>query len=323
MPRGKSDQSRRLIQAAIRILTDIQPCGVRAVCYQLFVERLTPSMAKPVTNEVGRHLGDARDADLFDWHWIVDNTRVTREAGTWASFGALLDTAQRKYRYDRWQLQPRRCMVWSEKDTVFGTLEPVLDGYGVRYQALHGHASDTKIREHCEASWDLDEPLKVFYVGDYDVAGMDMSERDLRNRIHRYRGNIDLQRIALTHADTLDLGRRLGYPAADKGPRVEGGRQIRGDLRYPWYVATYGDWCWELDALNPNVLRQRVEDAITSLIDWPAWERADRVDAAERSAGEAFVAEWEHFRRHFGGAPLPESRCAPDANSMGVAESGT
>ena len=38
--RGKSKASLQLIDAAIRILEEIQPASVRAVCYRLFVEKL-------------------------------------------------------------------------------------------------------------------------------------------------------------------------------------------------------------------------------------------------------------------------------------------
>jgi len=320
MPRGKAEKSLTLIEHAIEILAQIKPCGVRAVCYQLFIRQLTPSMAKTVTNEVGRHLGDAADAGLFDWHWLVDDTRIERGAGTWSSFGDLLQSAQRGFRRDRWQDQAEHCVVFSEKNTVLGTIAPVLDAYGVDFLPLHGHSSDSKLRQWCEYSRTLARPLHVFNIGDYDVAGMDMSERDLRARIRRYRGNILLHRIALVREDTLEpdaehpqrLGAALSYPASDKGPRCKkcnrpwtgptsarcpcGGEYTRGDLRYPWYVRTYGQRCWELDALNPNVLRQHVTDAIRSLIDFDAWRRAELIDEGERAAAAEYIQTWESFR---------------------------
>ena len=43
MGRGKSSASLALIDAAARILEEIQPASVRSVCYRLFTEgRITP-----------------------------------------------------------------------------------------------------------------------------------------------------------------------------------------------------------------------------------------------------------------------------------------
>ena len=95
-----------------------------------------------------------------------------------------------------------------------------------------------------------------------------MSERDLPERLDRYGGQVDLKRIALNKADT----RRLpGFDVATKSK----------DPRHQWFVRKYGRRCWELDALNPNALRQRVRLAIWSYIDQQvvgarAPDRADR-----------------------------------------------
>jgi len=289
MGRGKALKSLELIAAARRILEEIQPCGVRAVCYRLFVAKLINSMAKNNTNNVSRLLTDARDDPQyeFDWDWIVDATRPKRRVSQWRDFGALMRAAQLQYRRSYWQDQPELCAVWSEKNTVEGTLAPVLDQYGVDFLPLKGNSSTTIVREESAFTWEDERTLNVFYLGDYDPRGMSMSERDLPRRLTKYQGNINFRRIALTEADTRQLGRALSFPASDK----------QTDTCYPWFVANYGDWCWELDALNPNVLRARVEEAIRSVIDWDAWNRAMRVEAAERVTGEEFLKGWNQFAK--------------------------
>lgn len=44
--RGKSQKSMALIKAAGRIMREIEPASVRAVCYRLCTEGLIPYMAK-------------------------------------------------------------------------------------------------------------------------------------------------------------------------------------------------------------------------------------------------------------------------------------
>jgi len=178
--------------------------------------------------------------------------------------------------------------VWSEKGTVRGTLAPVLNEYGVGFQVTHGHSSATQVHAAAEDSTRDDRPLIVLYVGDWDVSGMHMSEVDLPERIARYGGTAQLYRVALTEADHG----LPSYPASDKGPTERG----RGDTRYPWYVAHYGARCWELDAMDPNALRERVRDHIEALIEPKAWARSERVGKAELDSLENFLGRWPHHK---------------------------
>jgi hypothetical protein len=55
----------------------------------------------------------------------------------------------RSYRRDFWQQQPERVEVWSEKGTIRGVLQPVLDEYGVGFRVMHGFGSATTIAPSC------------------------------------------------------------------------------------------------------------------------------------------------------------------------------
>jgi hypothetical protein len=44
----------------------------------------------------------------------------------------------------------------------------------------------------------------------------------------------------------------------------------------------HGDECWELDAMDPNELRARVENEIRSLIDQEEWDRCLDLEKDER-----------------------------------------
>lgn len=83
MGRGKSVEKVRLIVAAKDILREIQPCSVRAVCYQLFNRKLIPSMGKNDTNRVSNQLRDARESGLIPWGWILDETREAECIRAW------------------------------------------------------------------------------------------------------------------------------------------------------------------------------------------------------------------------------------------------
>jgi hypothetical protein len=59
----------------------------------------------------------------------------------------------------------------------------------------------------------------------------------------------------------------------------------------------YGPLCWELDALNPVVLRERVEKAIFGEIDTAAWGRCVLGERAEQDTLKSYMHQWESICR--------------------------
>ena len=114
----------------------------------------------------------------------------------------------------------------------------------------------------------------MLYVGDFDPCGMFMSEQDLPDAARRIR-----RRSRNGEADCADAARQVGglpsFPATDK----------KKDPRYNWFVGNYGARCWELDAMDPNDLRDCVEEAIVRV------DRARGVGTLrDRQPGRAGIA---------------------------------
>lgn len=281
--RGKSQKSLNLITAATDILREIQPATVRAVCYRLFVAGLIPSMSKNSTGKVSKQLVYARENGIIPWHWIVDETRSAERASVWDSTDQIIDSAMRGYRRDNWQDQPRRLEVWSEKGTVRGTIWPVLSAYGVTFRVMHGFGSATTLNNVAAMSAYSEKPLTVLYVGDYDCSGMCMSEVDIPQRLARYSGKATIRRIALTDDDVAPGTALPHFEAETK----------TGDSRYRWFVSRYGNKCWELDAMSPVDLRQRVESAILDMLDTDAWNHALAIEQVEIASMREFQQHWK------------------------------
>ena len=194
--------------------------------------------------------------------------------GRWSGsqHGAILPTTRfavaYSYRRDFWDQQPLRVEVWSEKGTIRGVLQSVLDEYAVSFNVLHGFGSATSV--YGAAQSDNERPLVVLYVGDWDPSGLCMSERDLPERLARYGGDhVTLKRVALTEDQLHGLP---SFPAADK----------KKDKRFAWFAKSYGDRCWELDAMDPGDLRACVKNEIERLIEPTAWARCVHVNKAEQ-----------------------------------------
>jgi len=108
-----------------------------------------------------------------------------------------------------------------------------------------------------------------------------MSEQDLPTRLFEYGAdeNVTLRRIALTRDQVTGLP---SFSATDK----------RKDPRFRWFAANHGDHCWELDAMDPNDLRDCVEAAIRKLIEPTAWARCETVNKAEQESLRTIIANW-------------------------------
>jgi hypothetical protein len=280
--RGMAQGSLDLIEAMRAIAEAAQPITGRGVGYKLFTQGLIPSMERNEMRRVYRLLLKAREDGIIPWEWIVDETRSLERVATWDDPDQYARIVAISYRRDFWNHQPLRVEVWSEKGTVRGVLSPVLDEYAVGFRVMHGFSGATTIND--VAHDDDGRELIVLYVGDFDPSGLFMSEVDLPARLAKYDGDhVTLMRIALTVEQLEGLP---SFAAVTKSK----------DPRYKWFVANHGRECWELDAMDPNDLRDCVEQEIKVLIEPVAWERCEVVNRAEQESLRSILAEWPRRR---------------------------
>ena len=150
--------------------------------------------------------------------------------------------------------------------------------------ALHGFNSATKVYELAQEIRADKRTHSFLYVGDYDPSGLFMSEKDLPARISEYGGDhVVLKRTALTREQVAELP---SFPVTNK----------RKDPRYRWFVRNHGARCFEIDALDPNVLRHCVENAIRKYIEPVAWSRCELVNSAELESLRKVLGRWGKAR---------------------------
>jgi hypothetical protein len=280
--RSRGQRSLDLIDAMLRIAAAAHPITGRGVGYKLFSENLIGSMGRKDMAAVYRLLKLAREDGTIPWGWIVDETRELERVASWDDPDDYADCVAISYRRDFWRQQPVRVEVWSEKGTVRGVLQPVLDEYAIGFRVLHGFGSATIINDVAESN--NDRPLIILYIGDFDPSGMFMSACDIPERLRRYGGNhVSIERIALLPRDCDRLGRRPAFNVSEK----------KKDPRASWFKRTYGQWCWELDAMDPNDLRARVEVMIERHIEPVAWERCRIINEVERESLRDVLDQWK------------------------------
>jgi hypothetical protein len=198
----------------------------------------------------------------MDWHAIEDRTRKLETLAHWENPQSIMNAVIEQYRLDKWAAQTYRPEVWVEKEALVGVVASICEKYDVPYFACRGYNSQSaqwqagvRFKEYAEGGQD---PI-IFHLGDHDPSGIDMTE-DNRKRLSLFAGHeVELIRLALNYDQVQQYN-----PPPDPAKM--------SDSRFKGYVEQFGDECWELDALDPQVIVALIEDAILGILDTSQWE---------------------------------------------------
>lgn len=233
-------------------------------------------------DRLGSLVNDARLAGLLDWEYLVDRTRPLRQATTWDSPKQILEAATRGYQLDPWKEQPFYVEVWVEKDALLGVVAGVADRWRVPYLACRGYFSQSAQWRAAQRLWPQvkrGKMVRVIHLGDHDPSGIDMS-RDNADRLDLMAGEgIVVKRLA------LNMNQVEQYAPPPNPTKIT-------DSRANGYIERFGEECWELDALEPQVIEGLIEGAIAECVNTRAWRRSMEQEEANRSRLSALTTQW-------------------------------
>lgn len=291
-PPGMKSSTRDVIEKANEIIATYEAQGYNLTLRQLYYQFVSRDLIANKQTEYKR-LGDivskGRRWGMIDWDAIVDRTRGLKSLGTWESPQDIVSAIARQFRYDLWLAQPYYVEVWFEKDALMGVFERVANRLRLPYFSCRGYTSDSEVWGAAQrlrqvqrgAAGLFHEPIDphprkvvVLHFGDHDPSGLDMT-RDIRDRLTLFGApRVDVRRLAL-NMDQVEQYEPPPNPAKETDSRFEG------------YRAEHGDESWELDALEPSVLADLVEDEVNTVRDddlWDEWDRNERRTRAELGA---------------------------------------
>lgn len=150
------------------------------------------------------------------------------------------------YEVEWWENQENYIEVWSEKKALQGVFEEECNNYNVGLACCKGYPSITFLFDASKRFKNVkDKKIILLYFGDFDPSGMDI-ERTIKENVQRLGCAVDIKRIALNKEQVLSMN-LPGAPAKSTDTRTakwNGGRVV------------------ELDAIEPNTLKQMCEQAI-------------------------------------------------------------
>jgi hypothetical protein len=265
-----------MIDQANEILEEYAAQGfvltLRQLYYQ-FVARLFLANDDREYGRLGRTMTDVRRAGLVNWDHIEDRTRELETFSFWHSPVQAIRDVAHGYCENPWVSQLSRPEVWIEKAALIGVIGPACVRWRVPHMAARGYPSHSELYSAGKRfSLLLESGLTpiVFYLGDHDPSGLDMT-RSLEAELSLYaRHPIEVIRLGLN----LNQVRELRIPPI---PAKE------TDKCYEQYVRETGcSESWELDTLSPTFIDGLIERAISDLVDHEAWDEALDYEQANR-----------------------------------------
>src|SRR5262249_13758807 len=155
---------------------------------------------------VVRLLTDMRLSGKIPFGWIADNTRWMRKPRSYSSMEEALRRTAETYRRSLWDNQDGYVEVWLEKEALAGVLVEETGPWDVPLMVTRGYPSLSYLYEAACAIRALDKPAHLYYFGDYDPSGMDIT-RNVEERLRQFapEAQIHFARVAVTPEQINEL----------------------------------------------------------------------------------------------------------------------
>lgn len=275
---GKITYDQR-VRWANEIATDLSaylPLTLRQLFYQMVAKLLIPnteSQYKGLSSALAR----ARKEGSLEWGVIEDRTRPL-----YGSIGyqdqddylhRLLDYAYHHYKRRVMINQDYYIEVFVEKQALITPFTRASKDYALYVNMGRGYSSVTVLKDMAERLQEAEnegyQPL-VLAFSDLDPSGIDLVD-NLSRQFADFDLYIEVERVALT----IDQVESYDLPHDPKALKTT-------DSRYSTFLAKYGRYAVELDALDPPTLERLVHEGVQSRIDLTLFEREKERQDEER-----------------------------------------
>jgi hypothetical protein len=269
-------------ESLLDIVSEMQPMTVRQVFYQATVRGIIEKTEAGYTKVQTDLVWLRREGDL-PYEWLADNTRWQRKPRTFNGVKEALKETARFYRKNLWANADAYVEIWLEKDALAGVVFPVTADYDVPLMVARGYASLSFLHTAAEYINDLVVPAYIYHLGDFDPSGVNAGEK-IEETLCEMAPDAEIyfERIAVTprQIQAWDLPTR---PTKASDTRAK----------------NFGEISVELDAIEPEMLRTIVRDAIE--LHLPS-EEFEILKAAEDSERELITSLVERIATQGGEA---------------------
>lgn len=242
------------------------PVTVRQVFYLTVACGWIEKTEAEYKTTVCRLLADMRRTGEIDYRDVADNTRWMRKPCSYDSLTSTLTASQPSYRRSIWADQDQYVEIWLEKESLAGVLFDVTAKWDVPLMVTRGYPSLSFVYAAAESLAHEQRPCHLYYFGDRDPSGVDIPrfvEQQIRELAPRVDLTFDVVAVTAPQITTMRLPTR---PTKKADPRS---RNFKGQSV-------------EVDAIEPNALRDLCRRCIESHIDSDALRQTRHVEQRER-----------------------------------------
>jgi hypothetical protein len=263
-------QIEQLEAQILDVLRADHPQSTRHGFYRMTDPRLPEPVEKSEAGyrRVQDRLVKMRRSGAVPYGWIVDATRRGYFVNTFNSPSDFIRRMSGLYRSDLWACSDSYCEVWVESRSIAGVIQDLCQELAVSLYPSGGFTSLTLAFEAAETINDVHNgrDVLIFYIGDYDPAGVliDVAiERELRRHLDP-KINLSFERISITEQQVVE------YDLPTK-PRKAGERRAKHILSTV-----------EAEAMPAGLMRELLRDRIEALLPPRALMVSKAAEASER-----------------------------------------
>ncbi|MEN6316711.1 MAG: hypothetical protein ABFD25_20940 [Clostridiaceae bacterium] len=260
---------------------------LRQVYYQLVARDIIPNNERSYKN-TGNLISDGRMAGLIDWDAIIDRTRNLKKNSHWGSPADIVLSCAQQFQYDKWEGQHHYVEVWVEKDALIGVIERASRRLDIPFFSCRGYTSQSEMWSAAQRLIDQEDAGRqtvIIHLGDHDPSGKDMS-RDIVDRMNVFGASPIFSRIAL-NMDQIEEYNPPPNPTKLTDSRATG------------YISEFGEECWELDALRPEVIDALITSTVNRYIDISKFNKMKKKEQSARRILEAVSDNWERIQEDY------------------------
>lgn len=276
-----------ILAAAAKIVRSYDtPVTLRQLFYRLVSAELLRNKQSDYSQLSSRTAQGRREG------WFPRLLDQGREVSRYQTFDGVDDARSyiaRIYRRDRTEGQEFSIYLGVEKATLTSQLDSWFGDLGLPIVALRGYSSETLEREFRDDVLDAGRPAVLLYAGDFDPSGEDI----LRNFTERTAVDVMVEGCPMNSTEPLIRVERIALTPDqieeyDLPPQP--GKST--DSRAKGFEARHGELIQvEVEALDPDDLRQLFQGAIDEFFDTSTWEQVleqeeqDRAELAREDHG--------------------------------------
>lgn len=270
------DETRQIREHILSVFSSYQDVmTVRQIFYRLL--NFGYEKSEKFYNKVQRQLQEMRLAGVMPFSFIADNTRSFYKPRTYKGLSSMLEETKYFYRRDLWDNADCNVEIWLEKEALRGVFYRITHEYDVPLFVSRGFSSLSFVYDSAIEIKQRKKPTFVYFFTDYDPSGIIVA-KSIEKRFKEFGAgdNGRFERIGLTPKQIYDFN--LPERPTKKGTHSKGfkGKSV------------------ELDAMEPQDLRNLVEGCILRHVNHDRLDRLKQVEELEKETLENIINNLGH-----------------------------